>query len=85
MMIETERLILREMHESDYNALYSVLADSDIMRYYPCTFDETRVIAWIVKNIERYHIFGFGLWAVVLKSDEEMIGNCGRRENGKRN
>lgn len=76
-MIETERLILREMQESDYNALYAVLADSDIMRHYPYTFDETRVRGWIVKNIERYHIFGFGLWAVVLKSDGKMIGDCG--------
>ena len=76
-MIETERLILREMSESDYNALYAVLADSDIMCHYPYTFDETRVSGWIVKNIERYRIFGFGLWAVVLKSDGKMIGDCG--------
>ena len=76
-MIETERLILREMCASDYDALYAVLADSDIMCHYPYTFDEGRVRGWITKNIERYRIFGFGLWAVVLKSDGEMIGDCG--------
>ncbi len=31
MIIETERLFLREMKESDYDALYEVLADSDII------------------------------------------------------
>ena len=30
MVIETQRLILREMTEDDFDALYRVLADSDI-------------------------------------------------------
>lgn len=77
MVIETDRLILREMNEKDYDALYAVLADSDIMQHYPYTFDETRVRGWINKNIERYEIFGFGLWAVCLKEAGEMIGDCG--------
>ena len=77
MELVTERLILREMNEKDYDALYAVLADSDIMQHYPYTFDETRVRGWIRKNIERYRIFGFGLWAVCLKDTGEMIGDCG--------
>lgn len=77
MTIETNRLILREMTEEDYDALYAVLADSDIMQHYPYTFDEARVKGWITKNIERYKTFGFGLWAVCLKDTGEMIGDCG--------
>lgn len=65
------------MTEEDYDALYAVLADSDIMQHYPYTFDETRVRGWITKNIERYKTFGFGLWAVCLKDTGEMIGDCG--------
>lgn len=75
--IVTERLILREMCLEDYDALYAVLGDSDIMKHYPYTFDEKRVRGWILKNIDRYRIFGFGLWAVVLKETGEMIGDCG--------
>ena len=75
--ITTERLILREMTSEDLDALYTVLADSDIMRHYPYTFDEARVRGWINKNIERYRVFGFGLWAVCLKSTGQMIGDCG--------
>ena len=77
MIIETERLFLREMKENDFEALYKVLADADIMQYYPYAFDESRVRNWIQRNMERYRIFGFGLWAVCLKETGEMIGDCG--------
>ena len=77
MVVETERLLLREMTEEDFPALYKVLADSDIMKYYPYVFDENRVRNWILRNIERYRVFGFGLWAVCLKETGEMIGDCG--------
>ena len=77
IMIETSRLFLREMGPEDFDALYAVLADSDIMQHYPYTFDEARVQNWINKNIERYRVFGFGLWAVCLQSSGEMIGDCG--------
>ena len=77
MMIETARLVLRELTEEDFEALYSVLADADIMQHYPYAFDEDRVRNWIARNIERYRVFGFGLWAVCLKETGEMIGDCG--------
>ena len=77
MRIETERLYLREMDESDFDALYKVLADREIMKHYPYAFDEDRVREWIVRNMKRYEDFGFGLWAVCLKETGEMIGDCG--------
>lgn len=77
MQIETKRLFLREMTMEDFSALYAVLADSDIMRHYPYTFDESRVRGWILRNRQRYEKEGFGLWAVCLKETGEMIGDCG--------
>lgn len=77
MKIETERLFLREMVPGDFSSLYTVLADSDIMQHYPYTFDENRVHRWIDRNIERYKTDGFGLWAVCLKENGKMIGDCG--------
>ena len=76
-ILETEQLFLRELTSDDFDALYEVLADSDIMQHYPYTFDESRVRNWINKSIERYEIFGFGLWAVCMKETGEMIGDCG--------
>ena len=64
MKLETERLFLQEMTSDDFDALYAVLADSDIMQHYPYAFDEARVRNWINKNRERYRVFGFRLWAV---------------------
>lgn len=77
MIIETERLFLREMTENDLDALYKVLSDRNIMQHYPYAFDESKVRNWIQRNIERYRIFGFGLWAVCLKETGETIGDCG--------
>ena len=76
-MIETKRLLLREMTAQDFDALCRVLTDPDIMQHYPSVFNETGVQNWINKNVERYRIFGFGLWAVCLKDTGEVIGNCG--------
>ena len=76
-LIETERLFLREMSLADFDALYQVLADPEIMRHYPYAFDESRVRAWIERNMSRYRDNGFGLWAICLKETGEMIGDCG--------
>ena len=43
VILETERLFLREMNMDDFDALYLILADSDIMQHYPYSFDEKRV------------------------------------------
>ena len=77
LIVETERLFLREMGMGDYDALYQVLADLDIMLHYPYAFDEIKVRDWIKRNMDRYRKDGFGLWAVCLKDTGEMIGDCG--------
>ena len=41
MIIKTERLILREMTEDDFDALYQILADPKVMQHYPNAFDDT--------------------------------------------
>lgn len=76
-IIKTERLYLRKMIADDYEALYKVLANPDIMQHYPYSFDEQRVRGWIDRNIDRYNTFGFGLWAVCLNETDEVIGDCG--------
>lgn len=76
-MIETERLILREYEWKDFEAIYEILSDPEIMQHYPEPFDEERTRNWIEWNFENYRKYGFGLWAVVLKEKEEFIGDCG--------
>ena len=77
IILETERLFLREMDMDDYDALYDVLGDPEIMQHYPYTFNEEKVRDWIKRNMNRYKDNGFGLWAVCLKDTKKMIGDCG--------
>ena len=58
MILETDRLFLRKMDQTDFEALYAVLADSDIMQHYPYSFDDDRVRNWIERNMERYQTDG---------------------------
>ena len=55
MKLETERLFLQEMTSDDFDALYAVLADSDIMQHYPYAFDEARVRNWINRRTPALH------------------------------
>lgn len=77
MIIQTNRLILREMNKNDFNSLFTIFSNQETMKYYPYIFDEDKVRSWIDRNIERYCVFGFGLWAVCLKGSGELIGDCG--------
>lgn len=77
MQLETKRLILREYTFDDFEDLYEIVSDGETMKHYPKTFDQEKTRNWIQRNIENYRIFGFGLWAVVLKESGKMIGDCG--------
>ena len=77
VIVETDRLFLRQMNEDDFDALYLVLTDTEIMQHYPYIFDEKKVREWIELNMNRYKENGFGLWAVCIKGTGEMIGDCG--------
>ena len=78
-VLETERLILRELTMGDLDALAALYRDPEIRRYFPDgtrTYDETREeLAWI---IDVYYVrHGYGLWATVLKESGAFIGRCG--------
>ncbi|MEH2090569.1 GNAT family N-acetyltransferase [Nostoc sp.] len=77
MILETQRLLLREMTLSDLDALLLVLGDADSMRYYPKPFDREMVEKWIERHRHNYAQHGLGLWAMVLKTTGEVIGDCG--------
>jgi len=77
LILETDRLLLREFVPEDLGALVAVLCDAETMRYYPAALDRAGVAAWIERNRRRYADPGHGLWAMVLKSSGELIGDCG--------
>lgn len=77
MMLETERLYLREMNQSDFDSLCKILQDEDTMYAYEGAFRDDEVQEWLDRQIFRYQKWNFGLWAVILKETDEMIGQCG--------
>lgn len=74
MILETERLILRKMTNDDFPALTEMLYDERVMYAYAHTFTEEEAKAWLQNQLRRYKEDGFGLWAVILKENEKMIG-----------
>lgn len=77
MIVESERLYLREMKQSDYKALCKMLQDNEVMYAYEGAFSDEESQNWLTNQMTRYQKNGFGLWAVILKESGEMIGQCG--------
>lgn len=77
MILETERLVLREMNQDDYRDLAEILQNSNVMYAYEHDFTDMDVQIWLDRQRKRYETYGFGLWAVILKNTKEMIGQAG--------
>ena len=76
-ILETQRLLLREFVPEDVDALSLVISDPETMRYYPAALDRAGVAEWIARNRRRYSDAGHGLWAMILKSSGDVVGDCG--------
>jgi [ribosomal protein S5]-alanine N-acetyltransferase len=77
IVLETDRVLLRQYEEEDIPSLYSIFSDSETMKYYPAPFSYEKTVKWVRNNQERYKNDGYGLWAVCLKKNGEIIGDCG--------
>ncbi|MCP9495019.1 MAG: GNAT family N-acetyltransferase [Pyrinomonadaceae bacterium MAG19_C2-C3] len=78
MMIETARLIIRRFAPADLDALATLRADEEVMRYIhtvPQTRDvvQKRIETFGVQYVER----GFAQWAVTDKETGVLLGWCG--------
>lgn len=76
-VIETERLYLRQMSQSDFDDIALILKDPDTMYAYEHGFSDEEVSDWINRQLMRYDKYGFGLWAAIEKASGRLIGQCG--------
>lgn len=76
-VLETPRLLLRKMRLSDIDALSAIIQDERVMYAYNGAFNDEETAMWLERQLQRYEMFGFGLWAATLKETGEMIGQCG--------
>jgi len=75
--IETERLVLREMVASDLDFVARMLADPEVMRYWPQVYSRAEAETWLRRQQERYARDGHGYWLVLDRAGREPLGQAG--------
>lgn len=78
MHLETDRLFLRQFCESDFEDLYSLFSDPDVMRFVGYGVQDRQDTKRILRRMMRHwQKHGFGIWALILKADGKFVGRCG--------
>ena len=72
-ILETDRLILREMTDRDFPALCRMLQDRSVMYAYEHAFSDQEAWEWLRRQQARYRKDGFGLWAAVERTSGEKF------------
>jgi ribosomal-protein-alanine N-acetyltransferase len=77
-IIETDRLILRELNIGDAKSFYELNLNPNVVKYTgDKAFANISEAQNFLKNYEDYETNGFGRWAVIDKSNGEFLGWCG--------
>ena len=76
-ILETHRLRLRELVPEDIEFLAEMLADAEVMRYYPRRLTRELSGEWITRQIERYRTDGYGLWLAEERESGRPVGQIG--------
>ena len=64
MILETARLRLRELRAADLDFVAEMLADPEVMRYYPKLYAREEALLWLERQRGRYVRDGHALWLV---------------------
>ena len=75
----TRRLLLRGFAPGDADPLQAILAEQDVLRYFPRTepWPLDKVKRWLAEHWRHWLEYGFGWWAVSRRKDEQLLGWCG--------
>jgi [ribosomal protein S5]-alanine N-acetyltransferase len=76
-ILETSRLLLRELSLDDLDFMASMLADSEVMRFYPQRYSREEAEAWIQRQRDRYVQHGHGFWLALDRTTGEPRGQVG--------
>jgi len=78
VILKTERLLLRPLAAADLDDLLGVFGDPAVMAAFrQAPLDREQVRRWLDRNLRHQRRHGYGLFAVCLKSDGRLIGDCG--------
>jgi len=76
-LIETDRLRMREMEVADLDFVATMLADAEVMRYYPATYNRSEAHGWVERQRKRYADHGHGLWLAIARATGQPVGQVG--------
>jgi RimJ/RimL family protein N-acetyltransferase len=76
-VLETERLLLREMTLDDVDVVAGMLGDPDVMRFWPRPYTRDEAVRWIERWVREYDEYGCGYWLLVDKATGEAAGQAG--------
>jgi RimJ/RimL family protein N-acetyltransferase len=65
------------MSLDDLDFVASMLADPEVMRFYPRRYSREESEAWVRRQLDRYSRDGHGLWLVLDRITEEPMGQVG--------
>ena len=80
--IETARLRLRQYTLNDLDKLTQILSNPEVMKYSPRGAIPQDKVRQVTQEILEFFIthweqHGFGVWAVIYKQINQLIGHCG--------
>jgi RimJ/RimL family protein N-acetyltransferase len=77
VVLQTERLTLRQFTGADVSPMAKILGDSEVMRYsVRGVLSEAATGEFVAWSTQCYALYGFGPWAVVEKSSGALMGFC---------
>ena len=77
--IETPRLLIRKWQlPRDLNDALAIYGDPETMHFIPCgALNEEQTQRLVLRMVEKDEQQGYGIWPVVLKNENRVIGECG--------
>jgi RimJ/RimL family protein N-acetyltransferase len=76
-VIETARLVLRELDTADLPAMVELLGDPQVMAFWPRPYTAEEAAGWITRQQDRYARDGCGYWLAVDRASGQPIGQVG--------
>ena len=77
VIIETKRLILRELEPGDIDFVAEMLGHPEVNFYYERQFTRADAQVWLDRQLARYERDGHGLWLALARETDEPVGQVG--------
>lgn len=85
-ILETNRLLLRELTPNDAESFYLLNNNPNVIKYTGNTaFESIAEARSFLENYPDYALNGYGRWAVIHKSTGKFIGWCGLKYDAVKN